>query len=337
MDILVVDDTRAGREALRLPLTRAGHLVEVVSSGLEALSALRSAPRRLVISAWNMNGTGGVDLCRAIRNGSFAGLIHVMLVLPPTPVDRQEAIAAGVDDFLAKPFDADELALRVRWVERSIDLETREGAIFAMARLVESRDPTIGHHLERLRQYVRILTSDLATRPEFTSVLTGRYIENLHRACALHDIGNLAIPDCILLKPGQLSESEFKVVQSHTTIGARVLASEASEYPDSIFLATAVEIALTHHERFDGLGYPSGLKGDRIPLAGRIVALADLYDGLTSQRIYKSATDHQVARSIVLQGSGAHFDPRIVDAFERTQDQFAQVSQQLTDKARNAA
>jgi putative two-component system response regulator len=308
-----------------------------VGSGLEALSALRSAPRRLVISAWTMNGTSGTDLCRAIRNGSFAGLIHVMLVLPPTPVDRKEAIAAGVDDFIAKPFDADELALRIRWVERSIDLETREGAIFALARLAESRDPTIGHHLERVRQYVRILTGDLAGRPEFSSVLTGRYVEILHRASALHDIGNLAIPDCILLKPGRLSESEFKVIQSHTTIGARTLASEASEYPDSIFLATAVEIALTHHERFDGLGYPTGLKADRIPLAGRIVALADVYDGLTSQRIYKSATDHEVAHSIVVQSSGTHFDPRIVAAFERTQEQFALVAQRLADQVRDAA
>jgi putative two-component system response regulator len=264
-------------------------------------------------------------------------LIHIFLVLPQTKVDSQAAIAAGADDFLTRPFDADELAMRVRWVERSIDLETREGAIFALARLAESRDPTMGHHLERVRQYVRILTADLAMRPVFSSVLTGRYVDTLCRASALHDIGNLAIPDCILLKPGRLSDSEFKIIQSHTTIGARTLASEASEYPDSVFLATAVQIALTHHERFDGLGYPSGIKGDLIPLAGRIVALADLYDGLTSQRIYKSATDHQVARSIVVQGSGTHFDPRIVEAFERTEQQFAEVAMRMTDQIRAAA
>jgi putative two-component system response regulator len=337
MDILIVDDTKTGREALRAPLLRAGHLVEAVGSGLEALSALRAAPRRLVISAWTMHGTTGPDLCKAIRSGGFAGIIHCILVLPQGSVDRQQAIAAGADDFITKPFEADDLAMRVRWVERSIDLETRQGAVFALARLAESRDPTTGNHIERVRNYVRILATDLAEKAEFSSVLNARYLDILQQASALHDIGNIAIPDCILLKPGRLSESEFKIIQTHTSIGARTLASEAAEYPDSLFLATAVQIALSHHERYDGLGYPSGIKGDRIPLAARIVALADLYDGLTSQRIYKSATDHQVARSIVVQGSGTHFDPRIVEAFERTENQFVEIAQRLPDAIRVAA
>jgi putative two-component system response regulator len=147
----------------------------------------------------------------------------------------------------------------------------------------------------------------------------------------LHDIGKVAIPDAVLLKPGKLTEDEFELMKTHTTHGATTLRSALQEHPGAKYLQMAVEIAAAHHERFDGKGYPAGLAGDEIPLAARIVSVADVYDALTTKRVYKDAFDHEHARSIIIKGSGTQFDPAIVEAFLRIEDRVHAIRERFAE------
>jgi putative two-component system response regulator len=163
------------------------------------------------------------------------------------------------------------------------------------------------------------------------------YVQMLYLTSPLHDIGKVAIPDAVLLKPGKLTPDEFEVMKTHTITGARTLGAALASHPEADFLVMAKQIAESHHERFDGSGYPQGLKGTSIPLCGRIVALADVYDALTSKRVYKEAFSHERAREIIVQGAGSHFDPDLVAAFLATEREFFELSTQLCESLANAA
>ena len=154
----------------------------------------------------------------------------------------------------------------------------------------------------------------------------------MHLTSPLHDIGKVGIPDCVLLKPDRLSDTEFAIMKTHATIGARTLDAALQKYPDAKFLRIARDIALTHHERWDGSGYPAGLVGTAIPLCGRIMALADVYDALTSKRIYKAAYSHDIAKTMIIAASGSHFDPDIVRAFVRAERQFLEIRSRLSER-----
>src|SRR5207248_5870327 len=206
-----------------------------------------------------------------------------------------------------------------------LSLETRDVAIFAMAKLAESRDSETGAHLERVRSYCRILAQQLAQKPKFHDVITAEYIRLIYQTSPLHDIGKVGIPDSVLLKPGRLSDREFEIMKTHAEIGAQTLEAALEQFPGIKFLEMARDIAATHHERFDGTGYPRGLRGADIPLCGRIVALADVYDALTTKRVYKSAFAHDVARSIIIDERGTHFDPDVADAFLAAEMQFIEI------------
>jgi len=235
-------------------------------------------------------------------------------------------LSAGADDFMSKPFEPEELAVRVRAGERVVALETRDLAIFAMAKLAESRDPETGSHLERVRDYSQTLARDLADHGDYAGRVDEGLIRLVYVASPLHDLGKVAIPDCVLLKPGRLDDREFEIMKTHATEGARTLESALRHYPEAGFLRMARDIARSHHERVDGAGYPDGLAGDDIPLCARVFAVADVYDALVSRRVYKEAFTHDIARSIILEGSGTQFDPVIVRAFRRREGAFAEIS-----------
>lgn len=213
-------------------------------------------------------------------------------------------------------------------------MRTRDAVIFGLAKLAESRDDDTGQHLDRIRQYVEILARGLAARHE---ELDDAMIRTLGLASSLHDIGKVGIPDAILLKRGPLSDEEFAVMRKHTLIGGDCLLAIKRRLGDDDFLVTACEIALSHHERWDGAGYPYGLRGHQISLAGRIVALADVYDALTSRRVYKDAMAHDEARRIILEGRGTQFDPDVVDAFVEQEKLFRAVVSITSGEWRTAA
>ncbi|MEW6426684.1 MAG: HD domain-containing phosphohydrolase [Thermodesulfobacteriota bacterium] len=208
---------------------------------------------------------------------------------------------------------------------------TQQAIISTLAHQAEIRDVETGHHLDRTSAYASLLVEDLRRNSPYAAYLTKEYIVDLVKAAPLHDIGKVGVPDAILCKPGKLTPEEFALMRRHAEDGARVLALARDQIAFRSFLDLAVEIAAHHHERWDGLGYPHGLKGEAIPLAARIMALADVYDALRSQRCYKRAYSHERSRAILLEGRGSQFDPHIVDAFLAREDEFKKISDELAD------
>lgn len=209
-------------------------------------------------------------------------------------------------------------------------LHAQEVTAFALAKLVESRDPSTGVHLERVRSYAKLLALQLGRTARYRATITERYAAAIYMASPLHDIGKVAIPDSILLKPGKLTPEEFTVMKRHAALGGRTLRAAARRAENNLFLDVGHEIALYHHERWDGSGYPFGLPGPQIPLAARIVALADVYDALTSKRCYKPAYTHEQARAYILEQAGRHFDPEVVQAFLARETDFVRIREALS-------
>lgn len=202
--------------------------------------------------------------------------------------------------------------------------------ILSLAKMAEYRDPETFLHLERIRGYSRLLAQRLAATSRYRKVIDDAYVEAIAASSPLHDVGKVGIPDAVLLKPGPLTEEEWRVMRLHTTIGAEVL-SVSSGSRNRTWLEMARTIALQHHEQFDGSGYPSGLEGETIDLSARIVALADSYDAITSRRVYKGALSHEQARTRLLEASGTHFDPEVVKAFVAAEGEFLRISRQHAD------
>ena len=338
MRVLTVDDDEMGLEMLNLALEEAGHDVVSASDGREALEMLQTNPCRMVITDWEMPEMNGIELCKAIRRGEFGGYVYVILLTGHDSADETvEGLSAGADDFIGKPFHPEELAVRVGVGERILSLETRDVVIFSMARLAESRDPETGAHLDRVRGYCRVVIDYLAEHGRQEYRRDAAYANLIYLTSPLHDIGKIGIPDSVLLKPGRLSDREYEIMKTHASIGAEALAAAIDQFPDASFLRMARDIAATHHERFDGTGYPRGLVGENIPLCGRIAALADVYDALTSKRAYKNAFKHEVSRGIILEESGTHFDPQIVEAFTEREEEFIQIRQRFQDSSAEMA
>jgi putative two-component system response regulator len=338
MRVLIVDDNKIALMVLSKTLGAAGYEVEAKTNGREALEAVRSGSYQLVISDWEMPELDGLELCRAIRAQEMSSYVYIILLTGrDSPEEKVKGLSAGADDFVTKPYNPAELLARVRNAERLVSLETRDVAIFAMARLAESRDPETGAHLERVRSYCRVLTQHLATLEKYRDTIDADFIRLMYQTSPLHDIGKVGIPDAVLLKPGRLSDREFQMMKQHTTIGAETLDAALKMFPNVKFLQMARDIAATHHERFDGTGYPNGLAGENIPLCGRIVALADVYDALTSKRVYKGAFTHEVAKSIIAGDSGTHFDPDVAEAFLQNEDRFAAIREKLSEPIAAAA
>lgn len=328
--ILVVEDDLICREMLHEILVQMGREVISVASGEEAFEIVNRESIRIVISDWQMEGMSGLELCKKIRARRFSGYVYFILL---TSLSRQENVVngllAGADDFLTKPCDPSELVVRLSVGERIISLENQNLLVFSLAKLAESRDSETGAHLERMREYSRLLAEELSTHHNFAHLIDQDFIHAIYLTSPLHDIGKVGIPDSILLKPGSFTPSEFEVMKQHTLIGANTLDAAFKACPSAEYLCFARDIALSHHEKFNGLGYPYGLSGLDIPLCGRIVALADVYDALTTKRVYKEAFPHELAKEIIQKGSGSDFDPDIVRAFLTRETEFTQIREQL--------
>ncbi len=353
--VLIVDDDESNVLILQKLLSSEYELTSV-DSGEACLEMLKEFGPDLVLLDVMMPGIDGFETCRRIKSAPCGEMTQVMLVSALDCTDeRVKGYEAGADDYLVKPFDHGELLAKVRIqfrlrgaltnlaaahaeiemynarLERLVQertrevVETRDLTVFAMAKLAESRDPETGEHLERMRAYSQILGKQLAREGPYRDQIDQQFLDDLYRSSPLHDIGKVGIPDGILLKPGQLSGSEFDAMKRHTLIGTEALHSVAGHSESGGFLNMAVDIARSHHERFNGSGYPAGLSGQDIPLPARIVALADVYDALTSVRVYKDAFLPEVARTMIEQEEGKHFDPALVTAFRARWDDFLKV------------
>jgi putative two-component system response regulator len=338
MRVLVVDDDAVTCDILVEDLRQFGYDVTAATNGREAFELVRTGQFHLIVSDWQMPEMSGLDLCREIRKRQWSGYIYVILLTSRTGADNVVCgLNAGADDFLSKPFHPQELRMRLRTGERILSLESRDLMIFALAKLAESRDKDTGAHLERMREYSRILAEELSTWPKYGELIDGDYVQLIYLTSPLHDIGKVGVPDAVLLKPGRLTPEEFDVMKQHTLLGGETLKAVAQSRPDAQFLTMAQDIALSHHEHFNGKGYPYGLHGEQIPISGRIVALADVYDALRSKRVYKQAFDHQTARQTIVDVRGKHFDPDVVDAFLNRESEFIAVAQQFNDQAPNTS
>jgi putative two-component system response regulator len=328
--ILVVDDDACCCQLLGELVATIGYPVDVASGAEEAFEKICQDDIRIVISDWQMPKMSGLELCRKVRMRRLSGYIYFFLV---TSLNRQEnlvrGLEAGADDFLSKPVEPEELHVRLRIAQRLVSLETRDLIVFSLAKLAESRDQETGAHLERMREYSRLLAVSMAKRDKFTSQIDADFIRAIFLTSPLHDIGKVGIPDSILLKPGKLTSEEFKIMQQHAEIGCNTLEAAFAACPSAEYLRFASDIAGSHHEKFDGSGYPRGLKGEEIPLSARIVALADVYDALTTKRVYKKAYAHAEARQTIIDSSGQHFDPDVVAAFLEQEEEFLRVRAHL--------
>jgi putative two-component system response regulator len=321
--ILIVDDEPAIRSALQRLVKADGHVTAVAADAEEARMHLARDAYELVLCDVNMPGEGGLGLARDVL--SDGGSIAVVMISgADDPRLAETALELGAYGYVVKPFREGEIviaianALRRRRLEienrahrdgleqlvaeRTAELQrSREDTIRRLARAAEFRDTETGRHIERVSEYSFLLATSLGLTPERA--------ELLRLASPLHDIGKIAIPDGILLKPGRLSTDERRAMESHTTLGHALLSGSGEPLLDF-----AAELAWTHHEQFDGSGYPRGLAGENIPQAGRIVAVADVFDALTSTRVYRQALPVEDVIASIRGGRGAHFDPVVVDA-----------------------
>jgi putative two-component system response regulator len=277
-------------------------------------------------------------LCRQIRRRFCSNYVYIILLTIRCGTHNIiEGLSAGADEFVSKPFDPQELAVRIRTGERILSLDSRDVTIFALAQLAESRDQETGAHVDRLREYCRVIAEHLAQQEKFKDVVDVDFVELIYLTSPLHDIGKVGIPDEILLKAGPLTEAEFNIMKQHSITGSMTLDSAIYKYPEAKFLCMARDIARSHHERFDGTGYPDGLMGEAIPLAGRIVALADVYDALTTRHVYRPAFTHEKSHQIICQGRGTQFDPDVVDAYIANEDRFIEIYNQYAAREAHEA
>jgi putative two-component system response regulator len=332
MRALIVDDDELSLELLDDVLNELGYEVERAVNGKDALAKLRETHIHLVITDWEMPEMNGLELCKAIREGDFEGYVFIILLTGREGGQRKiEGLHGGADAFLAKPLNPDELLVSLKTAERILSLETRDLAMFALAKLSESRDPETGSHIERVQSYARLLAQHLSTTDRYHGLVDTDFIRLIFQTSPLHDIGKVGIPDNVLLKPGKLDDDEMAIMRTHASLGAQTLEASLQRFPRVRFLQMARDIAACHHERWDGKGYPLGLAGEDIPLAARIVALADVYDALTSRRVYREAISHSQAKAMIVQERGTQFDSAVVDAFLSTEQQFIQIRERFND------
>jgi len=333
--------------------------VMLADSGPHGLAMARSAtPPDLILLDILMPDMDGYEVCRQLKTNTATRDIPVIFLTAKTAEDdEQQGLDLGAVDYITKPISPGIVLARIRtqltlkasadflrdqnaFLAREVNLRTREVSaiedvtIMAMASLAETRDVDTGNHIRRTQHYVRALARQLATHPRFAAFLDNHTIGLLFKSAPLHDIGKVGIPDRILLKPGKLTPQEFEVMKTHTTLGRDAIEhAEQMLGTEVAFLKIAKEIAYSHQEKWDGSGYPQGLKGDQIPISARLMALADVYDALISRRIYKEPISHDAAAGIISITGGRHFDPDVVEAFLAIQDTFKAIALTYTDSS----
>ena len=354
--VLVVDDT-PDNLALMSELLGEHYRVKVASSGERALKAVQSDPvPDLVLLDIMMPGMDGYEVCRQLKaSAATQGIPVIFLTARADTEDERKGFELGAVDYITKPVSppivqarvhthlalkatADFLRDKSAYLEREVALRTLEVqaiqdvTIMAMASLAETRDDETGNHIRRTQLYVKALAERLRTHPRFEAVLNSHMIELLYKSAPLHDIGKIGVSDAILLKAGKLTDSEFETIKQHTVLGRKAIEGAERRLGMRVrFLNVAKDMACSHHERWDGAGYPMGLAGDAIPVPARLMAVADVYDAVISHRVYKTAGTHEQACGSIVKGRGTQFDPDVVDAFIDIADDFRSIALNYPD------
>ncbi|KAB2953450.1 two-component system response regulator [Heliorestis acidaminivorans] len=353
--ILVVDDT-PDNLSLVSGLLKDTYKVKIATNGEMALHVAKAAPPDLILLDILMPKMDGYETCKRLKEDPILADIPVIFLTALSKVeDEQKGLTLGAVDYIVKPISPPILFSRIKThltlkeardflKDKNSYLETevirrmeeitltQKVSIVAMASLAETRDNETGNHLRRTQQYIQELALDLQEHERFQDYLTPEKIQLLIQSAPLHDIGKVGIPDHILLKPGRLTDEEFELMKTHTTLGRdAIVRAELLMGQRETFLRCAKEIALSHHEKWDGSGYPEGLAGEEIPFPARLMALADVYDALISKRVYKNPMPHDVAHAIIINESGKHFDPAVVESFLRIENKFKEISEVFRD------
>ena len=350
MRVLVVDDVESNVDILVEALGD-DYRVSVAMDGDSALEIVEEAPPDIILMDIMMPGIDGYEVCERLKSKTATQDIPVVFLTALSKEENEtKGLALGAVDYITKPFRPAIVKARVKnhlelkqhkdHLENLVAKRTRELLLTqeismeCIGSLAEFRDPETGGHIKRTQHYIKALANQLKTLPQFKEILHEEIIDRIYKCAPLHDIGKVAIPDAILKKPGKLTKEEFDVMKTHTTHGHKVLLSGKTRLETGPYLKCAAEIALTHHEKWDGSGYPQGLSGEGIPLAGRIMAVADVYDALTSERPYKVPVRHEKAVAIMKADSGTHFDPDLIEVFLQVHERFHEISRQYVQSAR---
>ncbi len=344
--VLIVDDTPANIHVLMETL-RDRYAIVVATNGVKALALATSAnPPDLILLDVMMEGMDGYEVCRRLKVDVRTQDIPVIFVTTLSETeDETFGLDLGAVDYITKPIQPAIVKARVRnhlelkshrdnlteLVAQQVESisSSRLSTIFALSKLAESRDDDTGQHLERTQIYCEMLARRLQVNGTFPELIDDRFVETIYWASPLHDVGKVAVPDNVLCKKGRLDAAEFEIMKTHTVRGSDTLEKVTRTFPDNVFINMGLAIARSHHEKWNGNGYPDRLAGGDIPLAARIMAVADVYDALTSQRCYKEAFTHQEALDIIQRDSGTHFDPRIVEAFLEIAPEFDVVRERM--------
>lgn len=341
--ILIVDDQKFNHVFLQ-DILESEYLFFDAYSGAEALDVIKEKHDEidLILLDLQMDGVNGFDVLQYMNNNSYIKRLPVIVMTGDNGENVEtKSLELGASDFLAKPFNTPVVKQRIRNVislssyqrslEEKVSEQTEKIRKFNMSLLdllgviVEYRDSETGNHVFRIKKYANILALDLKERyPEY--MLTAKEIDNITKASVLHDIGKIAIPDSILLKPGRLTPEEFEIMKTHAAKGGEIL-ERARDMWDEDFFDVAFNIARHHHEKYDGNGYPDKLKGDDIPISAQIVSIADVFDALVSDRVYKKAYTPEVAKEMIIDGQCGIFSPKLLASFEACFDKFKEIAE----------
>jgi len=357
--LLVVDDTPENL-TLMAGILRDAYRVKVATTGEKAITIAKNEPHPdLILLDIMMPELDGYEICRRLKSQPETRDIPVIFLTALSEIkDEKQGLEVGAVDYITKPISPPILMARVRnhlklkaaadflrdknsYLEAEVDRRThqvravQEVTILALASLAETRDNDTGNHLKRTQEYIKCLALHLTAHEQFSSRLTDSYLSMIIKSAPLHDIGKVGIPDSILLKPSSLTPEEFEIMKTHTILGRMAIENAEKSLGYQVdFLRVAKEIALSHHERWDGAGYPAQLAAEEIPLSARLMAVADVYDSLISRRVYKNAMLHEEARSIVIDQRETQFDPLIIDAFIDCAEEFRMIADRYIDNGK---
>lgn len=362
VQVLIVDDEPACQDVLCRIMDRLGYTSVAAGDGRTAIDRIHFQKPDVILLDLGLPDTNGEQILDELRSDERYRHIPVVIVTAVSDMEQiSRCLEKGAEGYLIKPFDTTllkariagclerkrehdaemEFAQRIKNYSEELELQLHEqldettsaqlAMIFALSKLAESRDPETGEHLERMREYCRILCEQLGDTEKYAGIVDENFVNSMYSASPLHDIGKVGVPDRILLKPDKLTTEEFEIIKLHTVLGASTLRAVEEEYPGNDIVRIGIELAEGHHERWDGKGYPNGVAGESIPLSARILSVGDVYDAITSKRCYKDAISHEKCAAIIREESGAQFDPDVVDAFVAAEQTFVEVREKYQD------